>query len=78
MIPTHCDRPMHRHGRTKAGNIRYRCPICGHTLTEGDNTHGGYRHGVRGRTSTDRSRDSRKNRQRQRASLLVDPTSEVL
>lgn len=49
-MPDCCDRPMHRHAKTKAGNIRYRCPLCGRTVTEGG-THGGYRHGKEGGTT---------------------------
>lgn len=53
------DRPMLRNGRTKAGNQRWRCLACGHTLTHGG-THGGYRHGTPGSTSTNRMRRLRK------------------
>lgn len=58
--PTCCSRPMIRNGKTTAGAVRWRCPICGKTATDGGGTHGGYRHGTKGgTTSTERSRKSR-------------------
>lgn len=57
-----CDRPMTRNGTTN-GHQRWRCRACGHGLTNGPNTHGGYRHGQQGRTGADRVRDCRERQQ---------------
>jgi len=51
---------MHRHGKTTAGNTRYKCPVCRRTATEAGGTHGGYRHGEPGGTpNTEIKRRSR-------------------
>lgn len=35
--PIHCDHPMSRNGKTKSGAQSYRCRVCGHSETDGDN-----------------------------------------